>query len=350
MRRALLHGIDWPQGGTMRGRNTAVAIIASLFALETAHADPLTIRSGWVVMTSGYTPMVVEAKDQLKHYGSSYIIDPIHFQGSAPSMAALASGGVDIIPIGYSTLLTAVVNAKMDDIRVVADDFQDGVEGYSSVPFMVRNDNLITKVEDLKGHVVATNSIGGAFDIGLRAMLRKHRLEDKRDVTIVESDYGNMNSMLLSKKVDLTIGAQPGVSDPAFRATTYPLFTMRDATGGRTQVLVFAARTGFLEKNRAALIDFFTDMLALSRRFHDPAHRPEAIALAARVTKQPYERLNSYLFSTSDFYSDPKGMPDAGALQSGIDMMVALGFAKESIDVKRYLDLSLVQEAAKRLP
>jgi ABC-type nitrate/sulfonate/bicarbonate transport system substrate-binding protein len=180
MRRALLHGIDWPQGGTMRGRNTTVAIIASLFALETAHADPLIIRSGWVVMTSGYTPMVVEAKDQLKHYGSSYVIDPIHFQGSAPSMAALASGGVDII--------------------------------------------------------------------------------------------------------------------------------------------------------------------------HDPAHRPEATALAARVTKQPYERLNSYLFSTSDFYSDPKGMPDAGALQSGIDMMVALGFAKESIDVKRYLDLSLVQEAAKRLP
>ena len=207
----------------MRRRNTAVAaIIATLFALGTAHADPLTIRSGWVVMTSGYTPMVVEAKDQLKHYGSSYVLEPIHFQGSAPSMAALASGSVDIIPIGYSTLLTAVTNAKMDDIRVVADDFQDGVEGYSSVPFMVRNDNSIATVEDLKGHVVATNSIGGAFDIGLRAMLRKHGLEDKRDVTIVESDYGNMNSMLLSKKVDMTIGAQPGVSDPAFRAATHP--------------------------------------------------------------------------------------------------------------------------------
>jgi NitT/TauT family transport system substrate-binding protein len=334
----------------MRRLNTALTIVASLFALGTAHADPLTIRSGWVVMTSGYTPMVVEAKDQLKHYGSSYIIDPIHFQGSAPSMAALASGGVDIIPIGYSTLLTAVTNAKMDDIRVVADDFQDGVDGYSSVPFMVRNDNSIAKVEDLKGHVIATNSIGGAFDIGLRAMLKKHGLEDKRDVTIVESDYGNMNSMLLSKKVDLTIGAQPGVSDPAFRAAAHPLFTMRDATGGRTQVLVFAARTGFIEKNRAALIDFFEDVLSLSRWFRDPAHRPEAIALAARVTKQPYERLNAYLFSTSDFYSDPKGMADAGALQSGIDMMVALGFAKQSIDVKPYLDLSLVQEAAKRLP
>lgn len=263
----------------MRRRNTAVvAIVASLLALGAARADPLTIRSGWVVMTSGYTPMVLEAKDQLKHYGSSYIL------------------------------------------------------------------------EDLKGHVVATNGIGGAFDGGMRMMLRKHGLEDKRDFSVVESDYTDMSAMLLSKKVDLSIGAQPGVSEPTFRAATHPLFTMRDATGGRTQVLVFAARAGFLEKNRAALVDFFTDMLALSRWFHDPAHRPEAIALAARVTKQPYERLDSYLFSKSDFYSDPNGMPDVAALQSGIDMMVALGFAKERIDVKRYLDLSLVQEAAKRLP
>jgi len=335
----------------MRRRSTAVAaLIASLLALTAVRADPLTIRSGWVVMTSGYTPMVLEAKDQLKHYGSAYVLEPIHFQGSAPSMAALASGGVDIIPIGYSTLLTAVVNAKMDDIRVVADDFQDGAEGYASVPFMVRNDSGIRTVEDLKTRVVATNAIGGAFDIGMRMMLRKHGLEDKRDYTVVESDYAHMNPMLLEHKADLVIGAQPWSREPAMREATHTLFTMRDATGGRTQVLVFAARAGFLEKNRAALIDFFADMLALSRWFHDPAHRPEAIALAARATKQPHERLDSYLFSTSDFYSDPKGMPDIGALQSGIDMMVALGFAKESIDVKRYLDLSLVQEAAKRLP
>jgi NitT/TauT family transport system substrate-binding protein len=119
----------------MRHRRIAVAaIIATLLALGTARADPLTVRSGWVVMTSGYTPMVLEAKDQLKHYGSSYVLEPIHFQGSAPSMAALASGGVDIIPIGYSTLLTAVINAKMDDIRVVADDFQDGVEAIPRCP------------------------------------------------------------------------------------------------------------------------------------------------------------------------------------------------------------------------
>jgi ABC-type nitrate/sulfonate/bicarbonate transport system substrate-binding protein len=111
---------------------------------------------------------------------------------------------------------------------------------------------------------------------------------------------------------------------------------------------VFAAREGFVAQNHAALVDFFADMLTLSRWLHDPAHHDEAIAAVSRATKQPVEKLG-YLFSTHDFYSDPNGRPDTAALQSGIDMMVALGFAKETIDVKHYLDLSLVDEAAERV-
>ena len=65
--------------------------------------------------------------------------------------------------------------------------------------------------------------IGGAFDIGMRVMLRKHGLDDKRDVTIIESDYINMNAMLLAKKVDLTIGLdlQAFEGDPTHRALRY---------------------------------------------------------------------------------------------------------------------------------
>ena len=53
----------------MRLRGIALgAMIADFRVLRTVLADPLTIRSGWVVMTSGYKPMVLDAKDRLKHY------------------------------------------------------------------------------------------------------------------------------------------------------------------------------------------------------------------------------------------------------------------------------------------
>lgn len=109
------------------------------------------------------------------------------------------------------------------------------------------------------------------------------------------------------------------------------------------------ARAEFLAANRAALDDFFEDMLASLRWFHDPANRTEAIATVARVTKQPVERLNAYLYSQNDFYYDRNGKPDLAALQHNIDTLRELGMIKSAVDVKRYVDLSFVEEAAKRL-
>jgi NitT/TauT family transport system substrate-binding protein len=41
--------------------------------------------------------------------------------------------------------------------------------------------------------------------------------------------------------------------------------------------------------------------------------------------------------------------PDLAALQKNVDMTRELGFVKASLDVKAHSDLSLVEEAAKRL-
>jgi hypothetical protein len=48
-------------------------------------------------------------------------------------------------------------------------------------------------------------------------------------------------------------------------------------------------------------------------------------------------------------YRDPRGLPNVEALQSNLDMMTELGFAKERVAVDNYLDLSLVKEAASRI-
>ena len=42
-------------------------------------------------------------------------------------------------------------------------------------------------------------------------------------------------------------------------------------------------------------------------------------------------------------------LPNLDALQRNVDMTHELGFVKTTLDVTKYADLSLVQEAAKRL-
>jgi NitT/TauT family transport system substrate-binding protein len=80
----------------------------------------------------------------------------------------------------------------------------------------------------------------------------------------------------------------------------------------------------------------------------DPKNHDEVMKIAAKVAKQPPERF-SWLFTKADYYRSPDMLPNLDALQSNINSTYALGLIKAPLDVKQHSDLSLVQEAAKRL-
>jgi NitT/TauT family transport system substrate-binding protein len=326
----------------------AIALTALLPARPGA-AEPVTIRSGYTVMVSGFSPLLLEKKDLMRHFGASYVLEPRHFQSTSLELTALASGEADIVSLGYSTLAVAVLNAHLDDVRVVADANQDGAEGHKSVPFMVLNDSGIARVEDLKSKVIATNGAGGAFDVAMRWMLHQHGLDDKRDYSAIETDYANMPAMLLSRKAALIIGANPWALNPELQAKAHILFTAADALG-RSQMTIQASRAGFIAAHRAAMVDFFADMMRVIRWFRDPANHEAAVAVAAHLTKQPAAGLAPFLFTKEDSYVDPKLEPNLESLQKNIAVMKALGFISGDVPVKQYADLSLVEEAAKRLP
>jgi NitT/TauT family transport system substrate-binding protein len=113
-------------------------------------------------------------------------------------ITALAAGELEIADLAYPTLPIAIQNAGMDDLRVIADEFQDGNAGFYSIEFMVAADAPIRRVEGLKGKRVATNAAGSGVDIAMRTMLRKHGLEDKRDYTIVEAPFPTMRAIALN--------------------------------------------------------------------------------------------------------------------------------------------------------
>src|SRR5260370_29132833 len=116
-----------------------------------AHAEPLRIRAAWAPPISDWVSIWLDKKGLAVHYGKSYVLESVHYNGTPPMITAMANGELEIAMLAFSTFPIAVVNAGMDDLRVISDEFQDGVEGYYSDEFMVRKDGPIKKVEDLKG-------------------------------------------------------------------------------------------------------------------------------------------------------------------------------------------------------
>src|SRR5580692_3891661 len=150
-----------------------------------AQSTPVKIRVGWVVIPASMAPLVLAKKDILKHFGQSYVAEATHFEGTPPVITALAAGELDIGPLAFSSFALAIQNAGMDDLRVISDEIQDGVAGHGTNEFMVLKDGPIKSVTDLKGKVLATNAMGSAVDIAMRAMLHKSGLEPNKDYTIV---------------------------------------------------------------------------------------------------------------------------------------------------------------------
>jgi sulfonate transport system substrate-binding protein len=331
----------------MNAMKFALASLCVITFASAAHADPLKIRGSWVAPVSNWASIWLEKKDLAVHYGKSYVYESARYAGTPPMITAMANNELEIGDLAYSTLPIAILNAGMDDIRVIADEFQDGAPGYRADDFQVLADGPIQKVEDLKGKVIATNAAGSGVDVALRAMLRKHGLEANRDYTIVEAPFPGMRAMLAEKKVDIIPTVLPFALDPELKKIARPLFNITEAIGP-SQFAMWAARKAFIDANRAALVDFMEDTMRIERWYLDPANHDAVAQIASAMTKQPPERFG-WLFTKSDYYRSPVMRPDLDALQKNVDMTKELGFVKASFDVKAHSDLSLIEEAAKRL-
>ncbi len=322
-------------------------LVAALLGATTARAEPVKIRIAWIAVPTNLAPILFAKPGIARHLGASYDLVPIRYNGSSTMITAMAAGELDIGLLSYSTFAIAVENAGMTDLRIIADDFQDGVEGYFSDHFLVLKDSPYNTIEDLRGKILATSSIGGGNDIAMRVAMHQHHLEANRDYSIVEIGLPNMKAALAEHKIDLMPGAIPFSLDPDLIKISRTLFIQKDYTGV-TQVLLWAARTGFLQQNRAAMVDFMEDVIRARHFYLDPANHAEAIAIVTDFTKQP-AALYDYAFTKEDTYRDPWALPNLAAMQKNIETAHELGFLKDNLEVAQYADLSIVKEAGARL-
>ena len=331
----------------MKRRTLLATAAAGMLASPVRAAEPVKIRVGWAITPAQLPPIVFANTGILKHHGTSYTVELVYFRGSTPQITALAAGELQIAALAFSSFALAIQNARMQDLRVIGDLYQDGVEGHYSSQYVVRADSGIDRVEDLKGKLIASNGLGGAIDMAMRKRLRDARMEDKRDYNVIEVQFPSMPAMLAEKKVDMAGMVAPFSLEEVANGHARSLFTIKDAMGV-TQTTLMAARAPFIEKNRAAMVDFMEDMQIGTRWLLDPNNREAALALVAKVTKQPVSDFAKWAFTKDDYYRDPAIRPNLEALQNNIRVQKELGFLKADLEVPRYADLTLIDEASKR--
>jgi NitT/TauT family transport system substrate-binding protein len=331
---------------------SVAGLVAGMFLVLTisgAAADPLQLRIGWATTPTHVQPLIDELQKRhpeiFPHFGQSYVAGGLRFDGSTPQIQALAINELEIAAFAPSAVALAVNNAHLD-VRIVADVFQDGVPGYSTVRYVVLNDGPIRQVSDLKGARVGTNAIGSFGDSLMRVMLHKNGITDK-DVTTIQMNFANMPAMLGENKVDL-INLMPQFGSYLASGKFRLLFTGHDALGV-SQAQIWAIRADFIAAHRPALVDFFEDHIRALHWFVDPAHHDEAVTIAQAVTKQSKDDV-AYVFTSNDSYRSPDALPDIAATQRQIDTDVELGVVQKGIiAAPTYVDLSLIEDAKKRL-
>jgi sulfonate transport system substrate-binding protein len=323
--------------------------IALILTPAGARADePVKLRIGWITVPIALAPIMATKQDVTRHFGKSYTLEPIHFAGSTPQITALASGDLDIAELSYSSFALAIQNAHLDDLRMIADSLQDGVNAYSG-PFVVRKDGPVKTIEDLKGKTVAVNVIGAGIDIGMRAMLRRHGLEAGRDYNVIEANFTNQVQLLSDGKVQMTTTVSEAVNDAELQKIARPLFDLKEAMGGPTQILMRAARAGTIAAKRAAFVDFFEDEIREWHWYLDPKNRAAALQIIADFNKKPAAFYDTYIWTNDkDLYHDPDDRPNVEALQRNVRTQKEAGFLTIDVDAKAHADLSIVDEAARR--
>lgn len=324
----------------------AYAVVASSLLAAVgngASAEPVKITVGWSVTPSDLAPLML-APGVAKHNGVTYTVEPMQFRGTALQMTALQSGELDIASLGSNSFPIAVENAKMTDLRIIADEVRD-MPGWGGVEFRVLENSPIKAIEDLKGKVIAVNVYGGVSDISVKAMLRNHHMVAGKDYAEIEVALADMSAVLFARKADLVNSVHPFDLDPKFRAQTRVLFTTPDAVGP-FELGMLAARTGFIAQHRTALVDFLQDYVRAVRWYEDPANRARALDIISRFTKQPESIFESWvLVPGKDYYRDRNGMPDLDMVTANIHVEQELGLVKQDLDAKDYADLAPLKDA-----
>lgn len=325
------------------------AAVGALGLSAAAQAEPTKIRIGWNQAPGHMASMTWHNADApyLKGHGTTYIAEPIRFQGSGHQVTAIAAGQVDIAAMSPTAFVATVKKAGLDTV-IVGDVLHTPCDGESfAQEFYALKSAGIKTWSDLKGKKIAINSRGSAHDMNVAAALNRGGIEDS-EVTRVEMKFASMVPFLKEGKVDVA-GFLPQFIPPVKSDPNLEKVFDTCTAEGPTASVVLVARKGFIDDNREAMVDLMADQMRAVRWFYDPANRDQMLTVVSEVTKAPKENFSDYVFTRDDYARNRDLYINPDFVQRSIDSAVKYGVLDEGLTVDPdYIDFSVIEAAKKK--
>jgi sulfonate transport system substrate-binding protein len=331
--------------------STAAGALAAT-RVPQASAAPVAIRyatGGGIGPNEMETVIFLDSmKDSvLKRYGKDYVVRMTFTRGTPEAAALLAAGQADLATLAFSTFATSIIKGAVPNgLTIVCDNYQDGRPGYAGNTFFVRDDAPLKQVADLRGKKVGINAFGSAVDLIMRVTLKKHGLDPRRDVQVVEVGFPNIAAAIRERRIDCGPLILPFAATEQAKGGLRGLFTGADAFGSYA-VIFHVVTNDFLKVNPEAVRAFLDDYVRGLKWFYDPKNRERALQITSEFTKSPREVLASYFMTPSDYYRDPDGCVSPQLIQGPVDAMHREGFIDRALDVSKFVDLSYLPSPCK---
>src|ERR1044072_1389525 len=95
-------------------KHLALALALAAFGAR-GSPRPLTIRIDWSTPPAHVTPMLTEIpKEVYKHWGKSYVVEPVFMQGTSAMLPALASEDAQLVGYSYQSPASAALKGGLD--------------------------------------------------------------------------------------------------------------------------------------------------------------------------------------------------------------------------------------------
>lgn len=320
------------------------AAASSLFAPVIARSAPTPLRYATAgglganeIETVIFSPWMQQ--NVLKRIGKAYSLQII--ASTTPQVAVMmAAGQIDMGILTPPVFASAVArDAVRSGMSFVADCYQDGHRGYASPSFYVLDSSKIHGPADLAGKTIGVNAIGSTPDVVLDTMLRRHMLDPRSDVQVVEIPFPSIGPALRAGRIDCGVLPLPFVATESAKGGIRPIFAGRDVLPPFV-VVAQVASNAFLQNRPDAVRALLADYVDGLHWLYDPKNRQQAVSITAEISKSSPQVVDAYLLTSKDYYRDPNACISAALIEPLVDAMLADGLLPKPVDVAHYVNAS----------